>query len=62
VVVERNLAQAATHLASEMVEAWHQVTEVTLHAMLQDGVKREMKMAVIFEVVQDLLLKVSLAC
>lgn len=61
VVVERNQVQATAHLAAEMFEAWHQVMEVTLHAMLQDGVKREMKLAVIFEVIQDLLLKVRTA-
>ncbi len=58
IVVKRNLFQAASHLSSEMCESWRQVMEVTLHAMLQDGVKREMKLAVIFEVIQDLLLKV----
>lgn len=58
VVVQRNQVQAAAHLAAEMLEAWRQIMEVTLHAMLEDGVKREMKLAVIFEVIQDLLLKV----
>ena len=60
-VVERNQVQATAHMAAEMLEAWHQVMAVTLHAMLQDGVKREMKLAVIFEVIQDLLLKVRSA-
>lgn len=57
IVVKRNLLQAASHVSSEMCESWREVMEVTLHAMLQDGVKREMKLAVIFEVIQDLLLK-----
>ena len=51
--------QATSHLAMELFESWRQLVEITLHAMLQDNVKRELKVAVLFELIQDLLIKVN---
>ena len=58
VVVQCNQVAAASHLSQELFESWRQLVETTLHAMLQDDVKRELKVAVLFELIQDLLLKV----
>lgn len=58
VVVQRNQIEATAHLSRELFESWRQLVETTLHAMLQDGFKRELKVAVLFELIQDLLLKV----
>lgn len=58
VVVRRNQTEAASHLAQELFESWRQLVETSLHAMLQDHIKRELKVAVLFELIQDLLIKV----
>ena len=58
VVVERNQVEAAAHLSRELFESWRQLVEISLHAMLQDDIKRELKVAVLFELIQDLLIKV----
>ncbi len=59
VVLQRNQVQASAHLAMELFESWRELVEVTLHAMLQDDIKRELKIAVLFELIQDLLIKVN---
>lgn len=59
VVVERNQLQRASHVAVELFESWRQLVEISLHAMLQDDIKRELKVAVLFELIQDLLIKVQ---
>lgn len=51
--------EATAHLSQELFESWRQLVETTLHAMLQDDIKRELKVAVLFELIQDLLIKVS---
>ncbi len=58
VVVERNQVEAASHLSRQLFESWRQLVETALHAMLQDDIKRELKVAVLFELIQDLLIKV----
>jgi len=58
VVVRRNQMEAAAHLSQELFESWRQLVETALHAMLQDDIKKEFKVTVLFELIQDLLIKV----
>ncbi|XP_064397234.1 nuclear pore complex protein Nup205-like isoform X2 [Halichondria panicea] len=59
VVVMRNRVFDCNHGNSELFESWRQLVEVALHSLGQVGVKSEVKVAVLFELIQDLLLKVS---
>ena len=58
VVVERNSVLQNLHGNSHLFESWRQLVEVTLHALVQGGVREEGEVAVLFELTQDLLLKV----
>ncbi len=58
VVVSRNRVLECNHANRELFESWRQLVEVCLHSLEQAGVGREVKVAVLFELVQDLLLKV----
>ena len=57
-MVQRNQVEAASHVARRLFESWQQLLEIALHTMLADENKRELKVAVLFEIIQDLLLKV----
>lgn len=57
-VVMRNRVFDCNHGNSELFESWRQLVEVALHSLGQVGVKSEVKVAVLFELIQDLLLKV----
>lgn len=50
--------ETVLHLSGELFESWRQLVEMSLHAMLQEDLKRELKVAVLFELIQDLLMKV----
>lgn len=58
VVFQRNRVRETLHAHSHLFEAWRQLVEVLLHTATQEGMKRELKMTVLFELIQDLLLKV----
>ncbi len=58
VVVMRNKVFDCNHGNYELFESWRQLVEVALHSLGQVGVKSEVKVAVLFELIQDLLLKV----
>ncbi len=58
-VFQRNQVKETLHAHSQLFEAWRQLAEMVLHAVTQDGLKKELKMTVLFELIQDLLLKVS---
>ena len=57
-VVCRNQVREDVHVSCTLFEAWRQLVEVTLHSLGEEGVRREVKMALLFELIQDLLLKV----
>ncbi len=60
VVFQRNRARESLHAHSHLFEAWRQLVEMVLHAVpTQDGVTAEVRMTVLFEMEQDLLLKVQ---
>ena len=42
----------------EFFESWRQLVEVMLHCLVTSDMKKELKIAVLFELIQDLLLKV----
>ena len=42
----------------ELFESWRQLVEVMLHCLVHSDMKKELKIAVLFELIQDLLLKV----
>ena len=51
-----------SHLSAnyELFESWRQLVEVMLHCLVHSDMKKELKIAVLFELIQDLLLKVRL--
>ena len=57
-VVGRNRVLESNHGNSELFESWRQLVEVMLHSLGQVGVKQDLKVAVLFELIQDSLLKV----
>ena len=44
----------------ELFESWRQLVEVMLHCLVHSDKKKELKITVIFELIQDLLLKVHI--
>ena len=58
VVVERNIISEVTHCRRHLLESWQQLVEVTLTTVVT-GEGRG-KATVLFELIQDLLLKVGL--
>ena len=58
-LVQRNRVRENGHAHQMLLEAWHQVVEITLNTLVQDSLRVELKVAVLFELIQDLLLKVG---
>lgn len=59
-VESRNHVNSHISANFEMFESWRQLVEVMLHCLLHSDMKKELKIAVLFELVQDLLLKACL--
>ena len=59
-VVCRNQVRENVYVSCTLFEAWRQLVEVTLHSLGEEGVRREVKMTLLFELIQDLLLKVHI--
>ncbi|KAL8613661.1 hypothetical protein ACOMHN_029753 [Nucella lapillus] len=59
VVVERNSAREVLHRQRQNFESWRQVTEVLLTACPEDLLSGERRQTLIFELLQELLCKVS---
>ncbi|XP_046581767.1 nuclear pore complex protein Nup205-like [Haliotis rubra] len=58
-VVARNSVRESLYVKRQSFEAWRQVTEVLLTACPEDVLMGEVRQMVIFEVLQDLLVKVA---
>lgn len=59
-VNSRDRVNREIHANYELFESWRQLVEVMLHSLVHGNMKKELKMAVLFELIQDLLLKVEL--
>ena len=59
-VKSRNLVNSHLNANYELFESWRQLLEVMLHCLAHSNMKKELKIAVLFELIQDLLLKVQL--
>ncbi|KAL5010671.1 hypothetical protein ScPMuIL_012976 [Solemya velum] len=58
-VVTRNQVRESLHCKRQAFEAWRQVTEVLLTACPEDLLSQEMRQSILFELLQDLLVKVA---
>ena len=58
-MVERNRCLEVAHAHSTLFKAWRQLVEVTLITLGQDLIPLEHKVLILFEVLQELLLKVK---
>ena len=58
-VKARNHVNGHVFANYELFESWRQLVEVMLHSLVQSDMKKGLKVAVLFELVQDLLLKVK---
>ena len=54
----RNRINGHVYANYEVFESWRQLVEVMLHCLVHSDMKKELKVAVLFELIQDLLLKV----
>ena len=59
-VESRNHVNSHLNANYELFESWRQLVEVMLHCLVHSDMKKELKIAVLFELIQDLLLKVQL--
>lgn len=58
-VESRNCVNSHLNANYELFESWRQLVEVMLHCLVHSDMKKELKIAVLFELIQDLLLKVQ---
>lgn len=59
-VVEQNSVREALHVKREAFEGWRRVVEVVLASCPPDILPKDTRLAVISEILQELLLKVRL--
>ena len=57
-VTARNHVNGRAFANYELFESWRQLVEVMLHSLVHSDMKKGLKVAVLFELIQDLLLKV----
>ena len=58
-VIDRNKVCKSLHSKHQAFEGWRQVTEIVLTACPEDLLQGELRQTVLFEILQDLLIKVS---
>ena len=58
-VVDKNLVCKSLHSKHQGFEGWRQVTEILLTACPEDLLQGELRQTILFEILQDLLIKVN---
>ena len=61
-VIERNKVCQSMHSKHQVFDSWRQVTEIILSACPKDLLQGETRQNVLFEILQDLLMKVYIFC
>ena len=59
-VIDRNQVCRSLHSKHQAFEGWRQVTEIVLTSCPEDLLQGELRQTVLFEILQDLLMKVNL--
>lgn len=59
VIVRRNNINEIVHSRQLYIESWQQVVEVLMSVVNEEGEKETLRIDVLFELIQDLLLKVE---
>ena len=60
--VERNRVQEVMHCQQLLMDSWCRVVEIMMGVVNNDSEKEDVTISVLFEIIQDLLLKVGVVC